>query len=357
MHCASLGEFEQGRPVLERLREKYDDAFIVLTFFSPSGYEVQKDWDGADFICYLPMDGPRTAKRFVRIVQPSLTLFVKYEFWHYYLKELSERKVTTVLVSGAFRKSQSFFKPWGRFFRKMLLRFSLLTVQDKQSLALLEKIGLRAELTGDTRYDRVAQIAETSKAFQLIELFRGGGKLIIAGSTWPEDEQMLRACLPHLPESWKLVLAPHEINEAHLQDIKNLFGDSCIFYSGFQSGTSAQVLVIDNIGMLSSLYRYGEIACIGGGYNRGGIHNVLEPAVFGLPVVIGPEYQKFTEAVAMVKKEFAFPAKDEDDYRSTLQNLTLDDDGRIALQGFIKTYIHEQTGATAKILALLPHAI
>ncbi len=357
MHCASLGEFEQGRPVIEAMREKYADTFIVITFFSPSGYEVRKDWEGADFICYLPMDGPVAANRFLDAVQPSLALFVKYEFWHFYLKSLAQRNIPTVLVSGAFRKSQPFFKLWGGFFRKMLSRFSLLTVQDKQSLALVEKIGLRAILTGDTRYDRVAQIAEAAKDFPLIELFRGGDKLIIAGSTWPEDEQMLKACIQHLPQGWKLVLAPHEIDAGHLQNIKVLFGDSCTFYSGSQSDKDTKVLVIDNIGMLSSLYRYGEIACIGGGYSKSGIHNVLEPAVFGLPVVMGPEYQKFSEAVAMVKKGFAFPAKDEAEYRDILQNLIADNEGRAALQGFIKTYVQEQTGATAKILALLPQAL
>ncbi len=359
MHCASLGEFEQGRPVLEALRQTHRNAFIVLTFFSPSGYEVRKYWDGADFICYLPMDGPRAARRFVKIVQPSLALFVKYEFWHFYLKELSRQKVFTVLVSGAFRKGQPFFRLWGGFFRKILSRFNLLTVQDKNSLRLLERIGLgtKAVLTGDTRYDRVAEIALAAVDFQMIEQFRDGDKLIIAGSTWPTDERMLKACVPLLPVGWKLIVAPHEINPAHLQEIKTQFGETSIFYSNYQAGISAKVLVIDNIGMLSSLYRYGEIACVGGGFSKSGIHNVLEPAVFGLPVVMGPEYQKFSEAVGLVKKGFAFPAKDEAAYLDILQNLISDHEGRESLQGFIKIYIQEHTGATAKILARLSQAL
>lgn len=358
MHCASLGEFEQGRPVLEALKKQDANCVIVLSFFSPSGYEIRKDYEGADVVCYLPMDGPSTAKKFLDIVQPSLALFVKYEFWHYYLAELSRRSVPSILVSGAFRKSQPFFKWWGGFFRKMLSRFELLTVQDKRSEQLLQKIGLggKVHLTGDTRYDRVAQIAAAAKDLPLIEVFKGTGKLVIAGSTWPEDERMLKEALHVLHEGWKLVLAPHEIDKAHLNAIKTLFGEHCVFYSSFQPGVEAKVLVIDNIGILSSLYRYGEIACVGGGFARSGIHNVLEPAVFGLPVIIGPEYEKFTEAVAMVRKGFAFPVRDAGEYGRVLKDLIADNQGRNALQELIKTYVQEQTGATAKILALLPAA-
>lgn len=359
MHCASLGEFEQGRPVLEALKLQHPQAFILLTFFSPSGYEVRKDYMGADVVCYLPMDGRWSSRRFLDIVQPDLALFVKYEFWHYYLKGLAVRQTPTVLISGAFRKKQAFFKPWGAFFRQMLGSFSLLTVQDARSLQLLERIGLveKTHLTGDTRFDRVAQIAQEAKTLPLIEVFKGKDKLIIAGSTWPEDEQMLKASLSEIPVGWKLILAPHEINNAHLEAVRQLFGSECIFYSSFQPDSDAKILVIDNIGMLSSLYGYGEIACIGGGYSKSGIHNILEPAIFGLPVIIGPEYQKFSEAVAMVKKGFVFPAKDKEFYQRTLQELIADDEGRAALQGFIKTYMHEHTGATAKIMALLSQAL
>jgi 3-deoxy-D-manno-octulosonic-acid transferase len=356
MHCASLGEFEQGRPVLEALRTQQPDAFIVLTFFSPSGYQVRHNWDGADYICYLPMDGPAASKRFLKTVNPSIAFFVKYEFWHYYLKELHSRHIPTILVSGAFRKSQPFFRPWGGFFRRMLNCFNVLTVQDLKSQTLLQGIGLtsKVHLTGDTRYDRVAQIAAAAKDLPLIETFRGSAKLIIAGSTWPDDERMLRETLPHIPLDWKLIIAPHEVHEAHILSIKSLFGDAAARYSSFAPGSDARVLIIDNIGMLSSLYRYGEIACIGGGYSRSGIHNVLEPAVFGLPVIMGPEYQKFSEAVTMVKKGFAHPAADADTFRRILTDLIQDDEGRHALQALIRTHIYDHVGATAKILALLP---
>jgi 3-deoxy-D-manno-octulosonic-acid transferase len=359
MHCASLGEFEQGRPVLEALKKQHADCFIVLSFFSPSGYEIRKNYEGADVVCYLPMDGPAAARRFLNIMQPTLALFVKYEFWHYYLRELQQRSIPTVLVCGAFRKSQPFFKWWGGFFRKMLSQFQLLTVQDTISLQLLQeiKLGAKAHLTGDTRYDRVAQIATAARDLPLIEVFKRSGKLVIAGSTWPDDERMLKEALRVLPEDWKLVIAPHEIDKTHLESIKALFGQQCVFYSGFQTDMKARVLVIDNIGMLSSLYCYGEIACIGGGFNRSGIHNVLEPAVFGLPVIMGPEYEKFSEAVALVKKGFAFSVNDAAEYSRVLQDLITDNEGRHALQELIKTYVQEHTGATAKILALLPAAV
>lgn len=354
MHCASLGEFEQGRPLLEALKSEHPDSFIVLSFFSPSGYEVRKNYSGADVVCYLPMDGARNARQFLELVQPVLVLFVKYEFWHFYLKALHDRHIPTVLVSGAFRQSQPFFRWWGGFFRKILGRFTLLTVQDRQSLTLLQGIGLESHLTGDTRYDRVAQIASEAKTLPLIEDFRGESRLIIAGSTWPDDERLLSACLGELPEGWKLVIAPHEIDAPHIESIKNLFGDACILYSGYQSNSMAKVLIIDNIGMLSSLYRYGEVACIGGGFNRSGIHNVLEPAVFGLPVVMGPEYEKFGEAVQMVRRGFAFPAADQQAYCRILKDFIHDQKGLIAMQGLIRAYIKEHTGATAKILSLLP---
>jgi 3-deoxy-D-manno-octulosonic-acid transferase len=355
MHCASLGEFEQGRPILESLKSQYPSAFIVLTFFSPSGYEVRRNYDGADVVCYLPMDGPGNARRFLDIIQPTIALFVKYEFWHYYLKDLHNRHIPTILVSGAFRKSQPFFQWWGAFFRRILTYFTVITVQDKKSLALLQGRSLagKAHLTGDTRYDRVVQIATEARELPRIAAFKGPDKLIIAGSTWPEDEQILHACLPSISPGWKLVIAPHEIHEAHLNSIKSLFGTNCTFYSSQSANPDARVLIIDNIGMLSALYRYGEIACVGGGYSKSGIHNVLEPAVFGLPVIIGPEYQKFTEAVQLVKKGFAFAAKDATAYGEILQHLISDEEGLTALQGFTRSYIQEHTGATAKIISLI----
>jgi 3-deoxy-D-manno-octulosonic-acid transferase len=355
MHCASLGEFEQGRPILEALREREPDCQIILSFFSPSGYEVRKDWPGADFICYLPMDGARSSKKFIDQIQPDVALFVKYEFWHYYILELQKRSIPSILVSGAFREDQPFFKPWGGFFRKILIRFTVLTVQDHDSLHLLQKIGLseKTHFTGDTRYDRVSAIAAEAKQIPEVEFFKENKQLIIAGSSWPDDEKKLHAFLPQLPENWKIVIAPHEINSISLSRIEVLFKDECIFFSKFQKDSKARVLIIDNYGMLSSLYRYGALACIGGGFHRSGIHNVLEPAVFGLPVIMGPEYEKFTEAVQMVHRSFAFPVKDEQEFSEKLNTLIADPAGLSALQNLIREFVKERTGATEAILALL----
>jgi 3-deoxy-D-manno-octulosonic-acid transferase len=356
MHCASLGEFEQGRPILEALREREPYCQIILSFFSPSGYEVRKDWPGANFICYLPMDGARSSKKFIDRIQPDVALFVKYEFWHYYMLELQKRSIPSILVSGAFRQDQPFFKAWGGFFRKILSRFTILTVQDKNSLHLLEKIGLaeKSHFTGDTRYDRVTAIVAEAKQIPEVEFYKENKQLIIAGSSWPDDEKLLYAFLPQLPQNWKIVIAPHEINPGSLNRLEKLFEDECIFFSKFQSNSKARVLIIDNYGMLSSLYRYGSIACIGGGFHRSGIHNVLEPAVFGLPVIMGPEYEKFNEAVQMVHRNFAFPVKDEKEFCEKLHILMADPAGLSALQNLIRDFVKERTGATEAILALLP---
>ncbi|MEO6832262.1 MAG: glycosyltransferase N-terminal domain-containing protein, partial [Chitinophagaceae bacterium] len=264
-------------------------------------------------------------------------------------------KVKTILVSGAFRKDQIFFKWYASFFRKMLGRFEVLTVQDEVSQELLLTIGFSSKLTGDTRYDRVVAIAAQADILPKIELFKGENKLVIAGSTWLGDEQALKASLEIFPENWKLILAPHEINSGHLHSIKNLFGKDCISYSEFERSTDAKVLIIDNIGMLSSLYRYGEIACIGGGFDQGGIHNILEPAVFGLPVIFGPAFEKFSEAREMVAAGFAFPVNDAESYSRTIKKLMVDG-LREPLQGQIKQFVLSKTGATQKILKLIEHA-
>lgn len=353
MHCASLGEFEQGRPVLEALRQQYPECKIVLSFFSPSGYEVRKAYPGADYISYLPLDGHKNARLFLDLVQPKLALFVKYEFWHYYLTELQARSIPTVLVSGAFRNDQIFFKWYGGFFRKMLKRFTLLTVQNRPSKELLERIGFAAEITGDTRYDRVVAIAMQAEEFILIEKFKAQSSVLIAGSSWPEDEIILQKSLSSFPENWKVILAPHEIDAAHLHSIKALFGDDCIFYSEFSGTSIAKVLVIDNIGMLSSLYRYGDIAYVGGGFNKGGIHNVLEPAVFGLPVVFGPVFGKFPEAVDLVENGFAFSVVDAAAFKKILAGLMADEQRRCLLQASLREHVKANTGATSKVMALI----
>ncbi len=352
VHCSSLGEFEQGRPLIEAIRQQYPAYKIVLTFFSPSGYEVRKDYKGADYIYYLPMDSRGNARRLVSLVNPSLAIFVKYEFWYYYLAQLQQAQVPTILVSAVFRKSQIFFKPSGGLFRKMLHCFTYLFVQDDESKKLLATIGLNENVivAGDTRYDRVIAIAASVKPFPLIEKFKEADKLIIAGSTWPADEEILKQTLPNLPDDWKLVIAPHEVDAAHIQSLHDAFAGHSVLYSQLDAEPCGyRVLIIDNIGMLSSLYSYGDIAYVGGGFNDG-IHNVLEPAVFGLPVFFGPKYDKYIEAKALVSRQYAFPISSAADFNNSLPNLTEDDTTRQTMQKAIQAYIAAQTGATERVV-------
>lgn len=353
VHCSSLGEFEQGRPLIEAIKAQYPAYKILLTFFSPSGYEIRKNYAGADYVYYLPMDSHRNARRFVEMVNPAMAVFVKYEFWYYYLAQLKKAEVPTILVSAAFRKGQSFFKPHGGLFRKMLRCFDYLFVQDDESKRLLETVGITENVivAGDTRYDRVRTIAAGVRQFPLIDKFKEKDNLIIAGSTWQEDEDVLRHILPQLPEDWKLIIAPHEIDEPHIKSLLDMFAGHAVLYSDLSEEPAGyQVLIIDNIGMLSSLYSYGEIAYVGGGFQKGGIHNVLEPAVFGLPVFFGPVYDKFVEAKALVSRMYAFPISEKEHFNSLLGKLMDDDKRRHSMRKAIQDYIAAQTGATRRIL-------
>ncbi|MES1198275.1 MAG: glycosyltransferase N-terminal domain-containing protein [Chitinophagaceae bacterium] len=311
VHCASLGEFEQGRPVIERLRKQGTRHKILLTFFSPSGYEIKKDYNGADWVFYLPLDGPKTAKKFLDIVHPDLVIFVKYEFWYYYLKKIKYRNIPLLLISALFRKDMSFFKWYGGLQRKMLSRFDHLFVQNASSKKLVDKIGLAdiSSISGDTRFDRVIEIAEKFEPIDLIEQFIGNDKVLVAGSTWPEDEKVLQKVFTssYYP-SLKLIIAPHDIDEKHLKEIKTLFPDS-IFYSELSTHHSplATCLIIDNVGMLSKLYKYGVLTYVGGGLRKMGVHNVLEAAVYNKIVLMGPFYQKYTEAVGLVMSGGGIP--------------------------------------------------
>jgi 3-deoxy-D-manno-octulosonic-acid transferase len=317
MHCASLGEFEQGRPVIEQLKKEYPQYKILLTFFSPSGYEVQKNYKGADWVFYLPLDGPRTAKRFLEIVHPSLVIFVKYEFWFYYLKKIKYRDIPLILISALFRKDMSFFKWYGKLQRKMLSRFDHLFVQNRSSKQLVEQIGLGdiCTVSGDTRFDRVLEIAAAAKPIPEIERFIAGNKTIILGSTWPEDEAIFQKAFFSLNDlSLKLIIAPHEINEKNIAAIRKLFPDSVVFSElAAHDARLTTTLIIDNIGMLSRLYQYATICYVGGGMKKNGVHNVLEAAVYDKPVLFGPFYHKYTEAVGLVQSGGGLPFKNENE--------------------------------------------
>ncbi|MBC7946752.1 MAG: 3-deoxy-D-manno-octulosonic acid transferase [Chitinophagaceae bacterium] len=354
VHCASLGEFEQGRPLIERLKIDYPSYKILLTFFSPSGYEVQKDYKQADWVFYLPMDGPRNAKEFLEIVQPSLVIFVKYEFWYYYLKKLKYRDIPLLLVSALFREDMSFFKWYGALQRKMLSRFDHLFVQNAESKVLVDRIGLSniCTVSGDTRFDRVTKIADGFTPIPAIEQFIAGSRTLIAGSTWKEDEVTLQKSFSSIADSnLKLIIAPHEIDSGHTAELKKLFPQSVLYSElAAEKSTSANCLIIDNFGMLSRLYYYGHINFVGGGFRKSGVHNVLEAAVYGKPVLYGPEYVKYTEAVELVRTGGGICVKDDEETAGTISKLLNDEQAYRAISLKSKEYVRGNTGATEKIV-------
>lgn len=360
MHCASLGEFEQGRPLLEALKSQNPKVHIILTFFSPSGYEVMKDYKGVDHVFYLPMDSPVNARKFLDAVNPSLVLWVKYEYWFYYLGEIKKRNIPLLLVSGIFRKKQPFFKWYGAIWRKMLESFTHFFVQNTESRELLATLGFaeNVSLNGDTRFDRVLEIADHFTQVPGIAEFCGDSQVIVAGSTWEEDEiELLHFVNVH--KQVKFIIAPHEIDKANLKDVKEEFPDS-IFYSDLDNGRlttengQPNVLIIDNIGMLSRLYKYATVAYVGGGYGADGVHNVLEAAVYGKPVVFGPVYEKFDEATGLVNAGGAVsidggPVKLE----NILNNLLQDEGARKKMGEAAQQFVHENAGASKKIIQFI----
>jgi 3-deoxy-D-manno-octulosonic-acid transferase len=350
VHCASLGEFEQGRPVIEMIRERAPGSRILLTFFSPSGYEIRKEWPLADHICYLPADTPGNAERFLRIVNPEIVLFVKYEFWNNYITEIQNRKIPVYLVSAIFRQGQYFFKWYGGFFRSILRRYSHIFVQDAGSEKLLSGIGIKeVTVAGDTRFDRVVQIAGSAKIIPEIEAFGCGEKIFIAGSSWRPDEEIMAEYINNYPDRMKWIFAPHEIDNANIERIEKLLK---VKYARFSEEridfSEIRVLIIDNIGLLSSAYRYADIAAVGGGFGKG-IHNVLEPACWGLPVLFGPNHGKFREAVDLLGNGGAFTYSDYNSFRDILDNLLSDDNLHARASNVSARYIEDNKGATSKI--------
>lgn len=348
-HCASLGEFEQGRPVIEKIKETYSDYKILLTFFSPSGYEIRKNYNKADYIFYLPIDTPSNAKKFIKTIKPSAAFFIKYEFWYNYLSELKKQNIPTFLISGIFRENHYFFKPYASWFRKQLNNFDYFFVQNKTSQNLLNSIGIKnVTISGDTRFDRVFQIAKQVNEIEIVRLFCESKKTIIAGSTWEKDEKIISA---FDFSNYKLIIAPHEIGGNHISSIETLFkSKKTIRYSSatIESIQQYEILIIDNIGMLSSLYQYGAIAYIGGGFGAG-IHNILEPATFGLPVIFGPNYSKFTEAKELIKLGGAFSINSEIEFKKSIEIISSENKLSEA-SSISKNYVKQNIGATDSIL-------
>ena len=356
-HCASVGEFEQGRPVIERIREQYPDHKILLTFYSPSGYELRKNYSGVDYVSYLPLDTKANAKKFIRIAKPDIAIFVKYEFWLHHINAIQKNKIPLFLISGIFRKKQIFFKWYGIVFRKSLKKYTTLFVQDEDSLNLLDRFKItNAEIAFDTRFDRVNEIAKHTAENELIRDFTANHNVLIAGSTWPMDERIIAGAFYHslVYNNFKLVVAPHNIEKKYLKKTYRSFNKFSLRYSelnksGPEDIAGKRVLIIDNIGMLASIYKYADVCYIGGGYNNG-IHNTLEAAVYGKPILFGPKYKKFKEAVDMVDKGIAFPVNGSDDI---LQRINFMNQFNFVFTGAgsdAKEYVASHTGGTETIV-------
>ena len=371
MHCASLGEFEQGRPLLEKVRTLYPSSKIILTFFSPSGYEIKKGYPGADHIFYLPTDSRRHARHFLDLVHPALVLWIKYDYWYFYLEELKKRGVPTLLVSAVFRPGQVFFRWYGKLHRYLISCFTHVFVQTPDSAELLGKIGFSSNVnvSGDTRFDRVIEIAEQFEPLPLVENFCGSSQVVVAGSTWEEDEEELDHYANTHPDT-RFIIAPHEIDESRLKEIEKLFRNSVRLsllekqsedqYTQNpepdkadlhrQMGPHPNVLVIDNIGMLSRLYKYGTITYVGGGFGDDGVHNVLEAAVYGKPVVMGPVIDKYVEALELVDSGGGIVIDSALEAEAVFTSLfTNQEEYRFSCQAS-KDYVYAKRGATSMVM-------
>lgn len=352
-HAASLGEFEQGRPLIERIRQEFPQYKILLTFFSPSGYEVRKNYEGADIVCYLPLDTRSNAQRFLNAVKPVMAFFIKYEFWYNYLHLLSQRSVPVYSLSSIFRPDQLFFKWYGREYAKVLRCFTRFFVQNEESKKLLEKIGIKdVEVVDDTRFDRVLEIKQASKRLPLVEAFtKDAQHVFVAGSSWLPDEEIF---IPYFNqhENWKIIIAPHVISEEHLSQIAKLLkGRKVARYTQTtaEGAAAADVLIIDCFGLLSSIYRYGQIAYVGGGFGVG-IHNTLEAAVWGVPVFFGPNNQKFREAQGLKACKGGLEINNPSDFHSKMDAIidAIEEGKEIGKEA--ATYVTSHAGATEKVL-------
>jgi len=355
MHCSSVGEFEQGRPLVESLKKNYPSISITITFFSASGYEATKNYEGADQIYYLPFDGASNAKKMVELLNPSLVIWIKYEFWYHYLHELKSRKIPVLLISGIFRNSQPFFKWYGSLWKEMLASFTYFFVQNESSLKLLSSIAINNNviITGDTRFDRVIEIAEKFEPISIIEKYCKNNRVIVAGSTWEEDETELIHYIKANP-AIKFIIAPHETDLGNIQQMMKVFPNA-LLYTDLTNALVEQreinnLLIIDNVGMLSRLYHYASITYVGGGFGADGVHNVLEAAVYGKPVIFGPEYKKYAEAIGLVESGGGIPIKNALELESVL-NLLWEQEDVLKTKGIAsKKFVFANAGASKKII-------
>ena len=353
-HCASLGEFEQGVPIMEEMKKAKPGHKIIVSFFSPSGYEIKKNTSLADVVVYLPMDTPLNAKRFIDAIHPSLSIFVKYEFWPNYLLQLKKKNIPTLLVSGVFRDNQIFFKPYGGFMRKALKSFNHFFLQEENSVKLLNSIGFKnTTLSGDTRFDRVSHQIEMNNTLKFAKEFKGDALCVVCGSTWPEDEAVLLDYINSAPRNVKFIIAPHKIEQSKIEAFtEKLYKQKVILHSQKDDVNLAEysVLIIDCIGLLTKLYSYADIAYVGGAMGRTGLHNILEPATFGVPIIIGKNYNEFTEAIRLRNLAGLFSISNPLELSDVLTKLVSDANYRKKTGMISGHFVNSNTGATNKVL-------
>jgi len=357
-HAASLGEYEQGLPVIEKLKEKCPNHKIVVTFFSPSGFEVRKNNKIADVTVYLPLDTKNNAKAFLKLVHPTMAFFIKYEYWPNYLNELQKLEIPTYLISGIFREDQLFFKRYGGFYKNALKTFDYFFVQNESSKKLLQSIGFQnVKFSGDTRFDRVSKILSQDNAIDIIEQFKNNTLTIVVGSSWPKDENNLMDFINTNPYNVKFIIAPHNIKEEQITNLKNQIFKKIILHSEVNSTNlhlnEFDVMIVNSIGFLTKIYSYADIAYVGGGFGTAGLHNILEPATFGIPVLIGPNFEKFSEAVALVHLGGCISVKSKKELEENLAFLIQNEDERIEKGHIASTFVKMNEGATKTILNYL----
>ena len=360
-HAASLGEYEQGLPVIEKIKAQFPHHKIVITFFSPSGYEVRKNNAVADVTVYLPLDSKTNAQQFLDLVHPEKVFFIKYEFWPNYLNELKKREISTYLISGIFREKQVFFKWYGGFYRKALKAFDYFFVQNEKSKTLLQAIGFtNVKVSGDTRFDRVVAILEKDNSLNFIEHFKNKQPTIVIGSSWPKDEELLVKFINQSADNVKFIIAPHNIKSEQIQNLQQSISKPTILFSEYSSCNvetrliaslqDYNVFIIDTIGILTKIYSYADIAYVGGGFGNPGVHNILEPATFGIPIVIGFNYSHFAEATALVGLEGCVSVKNQSELNEAFNLLLQNEDERYEKGHICSTFVQMNKGATASIL-------
>ena len=352
-HAASLGEYEQGLPVIEKIKIQYPNHKIVVTFFSPSGYEVRKNNTVADATVYLPLDTKSNAKKFIKAVNPELVFFIKYEYWPNYLNELKKLQIKTYLISGIFREKQAFFKGYGGFYRNALKTFDYFFVQNDSSKKLLQSIDFNnVKISGDTRFDRVVSILERDNSLDFIEQFKNNQTTIVIGSSWPKDENLLVDYINNSDDTVKFIIAPHNIHKSEIINLQSLIKKKTVLFSQKEHYNLAdfQVLIIDTIGILTKIYSYADIAYVGGGFGNPGVHNILEPATFGVPIVIGPNYSHFAEATALVHQSGCISISNQNELNDAFDLLLHNEDERHEKGHICSTFVQMNKGATAIIL-------